>query len=89
MDDANRSCVFVYLPPAVQCENSELPPVLTPQELETLTGKRRPSAQSRALDFMGVFYRKRPDGSLAVLASHVEAPGIARPPREPNLRLPA
>lgn len=62
---------------------------LTTDQLRELTDKVRPSAQARALDFMGIFYRKRPDGSLAVLSAHVEAPGMARPPREPSLRLPA
>jgi Domain of unknown function (DUF4224) len=48
--------------------------VLSEQELVELTEKTRPSAQARVLDFMGIFYRPRPDGSLAVLRIHVETP---------------
>lgn len=37
-----------------------------------LTRKRRHAAQRRALDALGVQYRQRPDGSLAVLHAHVQ-----------------
>lgn len=46
---------------------------LTPAELVDLTGKERPAAQKRALDFLGVPYRQRLDRSLAVLRSAAEA----------------
>ena len=46
---------------------------LTPAELIALTGKTRSDAQRRALDFMGIPYRERPDHSLAVLRSAAEA----------------
>ena len=46
---------------------------LTPDELHELTGKARNSAQLRALRAMGIEHRIRPDGSLAVLRSHVES----------------
>ena len=39
---------------------------LTDDELQSLTHLRRPSAQARALQAMGVPYRKRPDGTLLV-----------------------
>lgn len=54
------------------------PIVLSEQELRDYTRKERPSAQARVLDFMGVPYRPRPDGSLAVLRVHVEPVGGAR-----------
>jgi hypothetical protein len=40
---------------------------LTDTELSQLTGKQRPSAQKRALRFMGIDHKLRPDGSLVVL----------------------
>lgn len=46
--------------------------LLTPDELAQLTGKQRRSAQRRALLAMGIEHKVRPDGSLAVLRSHVE-----------------
>ena len=45
---------------------------LNPDELVTLTGKERYSAQLRALRLMGIEHRQRPDGSVAVLRAHVE-----------------
>lgn len=46
--------------------------VLSPAELADYTGKERPSAQARALDHMGIPYRTRLNGTLAVLRIHVE-----------------
>lgn len=46
---------------------------LTDDELFELTKKQRHPAQARALTAMGVTYRHRADGSLAVLKAHVEA----------------
>ena len=40
---------------------------LSDDELADLTRKSRPSAQIRALNSMGIEYRRRPDGSVAVL----------------------
>ena len=40
--------------------------LLTSTEIEALTGKRRPSAQVRALRRMGVRYLLRPDGRPVV-----------------------
>jgi len=61
--------------------------VLTDDELVELTKKERPSAQARVLDFMGIQYRPRPDGTLAVLRIHVETVerGAKLPP-EPVLQ---
>lgn len=47
--------------------------LLSGAELHELTGKKLPAAQARALNFMGIEYRRRPDGSLAVLRAHVDA----------------
>ena len=46
---------------------------LTEDEIIELTRKTRRDAQSRALRFIGIEHRPRPDGSLIVLRSHVEA----------------
>ena len=46
---------------------------LTPEELRDITGKRRSDAQERVLGCLGVYYRRRPDGTLAVLRSAAEA----------------
>lgn len=62
---------------------------LTADELRQLTDKPRPSAQARVLDFMGIPYRRRPNGTLAVLRIHVEGLPAAKMPAEPRLRLEA
>jgi hypothetical protein len=45
---------------------------LTEDELTELTGKRQNAARVRVLNSMGVQHKIRPDGSVAVLRSHVE-----------------
>lgn len=45
---------------------------LDSDEVAQLTGKRRRDAQVRALRFMGIEHKIRPDGSVAVLRAHVE-----------------
>ena len=45
---------------------------LSPDELIELTGRKRRDAQVKVLRHMGIQHRIRPDGSLAVLKSHVE-----------------
>lgn len=60
--------------------------VLSPQDLVDYTTKERPSAQARVLDHMGIPYKPRPDGSLAVLWIHIE--GLVGVPR-PGARLAA
>jgi hypothetical protein len=59
---------------------------LTNPELCDLTGRCRASAQARALEAMGIAFRRRRDGSIAVLRIHAETiPGVAAaatlPPR--------
>lgn len=41
-------------------------------EVAQLTGRSRRDAQVRALRFMGIEHRERPDGSVAILRSHVK-----------------
>lgn len=55
-------------------------PYLSTEELIELTHRRRPSAQRRALTSMGIDSLVRPDGTLVVLRSSVEAAvGITTP----------
>jgi hypothetical protein len=51
-----------------------------------LTGRVRYRAQARALDFLRIPYRLRPDGSPLVVRAHVEGRVESR---EPQLRLKA
>ena len=46
---------------------------LSAHELFELTGKRKYSAQIRALRFMAIDHRTRPDGSIVVLRSQIAA----------------
>lgn len=64
--------------------------ILSPDELAALTGRQKAKAQARELDHMGIPYRRRRDGSLAVLRIHVDtvAPTAARQdePAKPRVR---
>lgn len=51
-------------------------PFLNADELSTLTGKKLYAAQRRVLNFMGIPHRVRPDGSLVVLWSDIDASAI-------------
>lgn len=46
--------------------------MLTESELRNLTGRRQKTCQVQVLRFMGIEHKIRPDGSVAVLAAHVE-----------------
>ena len=46
--------------------------VLDDKEISDLTGRQRSDAQARVLRAMGIDFRTRPDGSLAVLRTVVE-----------------
>jgi hypothetical protein len=48
-------------------------PFYDDNELTSLTHKRRNDARLRVLRAMGIAHRVRPDGSIAVLRSHVDA----------------
>ena len=64
--------------------------ILSPEELQEFTQKPTPGRQKRVLDFLGIPYRPRPDGSLIVLRIHAYGPENAPPAhREPQLRLPS
>ena len=45
---------------------------LTPEELVELTHAKRRDTQIRALRMMGIEYKLRPNGTPAVLCSHIE-----------------
>lgn len=45
---------------------------LSGDDIITMTGRKRSDAQRRVLTTMGVEFRARPDGSLAVLRAHIE-----------------
>lgn len=45
---------------------------LTNQEIIELTGRRYKAAQRVVLCHMGIEHKVRPDGSLAVLKSHID-----------------
>lgn len=47
--------------------------ILTQDQLSELTGRRRHDAQAKVLRHMGIEFRQRPDGSLAVSKAHVDA----------------
>lgn len=53
---------------------------LSKQQIEALTGKKRVPAQIRVLAYLGIDYRRRPDGSLLVYsqAAQPTAPGRRR-----------
>lgn len=62
---------------------------LSPSELREFTGRRRSDAQARVLDFMGIPYTARPDGTLVVLrvvAERAAGGGGTIPRREPQLQ---
>ena len=64
--------------------------VLSPQELEEYTLKTTSGRQKQVLDFLGIRYRERPDGTLIVLRIHAYGTENASPARrEPQLRLPS
>jgi len=60
---------------------------LTRDEVAQLTGRTRPSAQRRALRHMAIDHKQRPDGSVVVLRSALDAVlaiGHAMGRTEPN-----
>jgi hypothetical protein len=57
--------------------------ILSPDELEALTGKQRPAAQARELAHLCIPYKRRRDGSIVVLRADIGAERT----QEPRLRL--
>ena len=41
--------------------------ILSPEEVQVLTQRKRSQAQSEVLRFMGINHRNRPDGSVVVV----------------------
>ena len=73
--------------PRTQVAAAFSPLCLTAKEVEMLTGRSRPSAQRRALQHMAIDHKQRPDGSIVVLRSVLDAVlGIGHATRrtEPN-----
>lgn len=68
------------------------PMFLSKEELRDLTNRIQYAAQIRILRGMGIQHRVRPDGSVAVMRSHVEvlfgvqSRSVTRTPVEPNWR---
>ena len=58
---------------------------LTPEQLEAYTERKRPTAQARVLDAIGVPYKVRPDGSLIVLRIHVQYETEEKEPESPGV----
>jgi hypothetical protein len=71
-------------------KSTSSPMFLTREEIHALTTRVQYSAQIKALRAMGIEHRVRPDGSLAVLRSHIEQlfGGMSKtrndPVKEPN-----
>ena len=63
--------------------------ILTPAELDVLTGRIRYSAQAKQLRALGYDYRKRTDGSLVVLRSALEGNSMVAPQDTVKLNLEA
>ena len=63
--------------------------ILSPEDLVDLTLKDRPSAQRRELEFLGIPFKPRKDGSLIVLWEDVRGTQNNSSPREPQVRLDA
>lgn len=64
---------------------------LSTEEINSMTNRVQRSAQAKMLRSMGIEFRQRADGSLAVLRSHVEqlfgaasTPKRKKTPTEPN-----
>jgi hypothetical protein len=63
------------------------PLCLTREEVAELTGRTQRSAQRRVLQYMGIDHKQRPDGSLVVFRSGLDAAagiGHATKRTEPN-----
>lgn len=56
---------------------------LTPAEIAELTGKKRKPAQIRALRYMGIEHKIRPDGAVIVSRAHIEKLLDGIPPNSP------
>lgn len=56
---------------------------LSSDEVRELTSRVQNSAQARVLNAMGIEHRRRPDGSVAILRSHIEQLfGVTQPTQQ-------
>ena len=63
--------------------------ILTADQLEEVTGKQRSNAQARELDYLGIPFQRRRDGSIIVLRATIEGRTHATQKHHaPALRLP-
>ena len=65
--------------------------VLEPEEIYDITKRKHHKSQARVLDMMGITNKRRPDGTICVLRSHIESAlggattsGKVRKQAEPN-----
>jgi hypothetical protein len=56
------------------------------EALEEFTGLKRPSAQKRFLDVLGIKNIERLDGSLAVRQEEIDAHTLSKPPKDSKRR---
>jgi hypothetical protein len=56
---------------------------LSAEEVESLTGRKRPTAQARALVAAGIPFRTRHDGTLIVLRIHAQYETQEKEPASP------
>jgi len=61
--------------------------MLTESDLRNLTGRRKKSCQIKALRFMGIEHKIRPDGSVAVLKAHIDQSFGVRTPKQKQAKL--
>jgi len=62
--------------------------LLTQEDLERITGAKRPAKQAEVLKQAGIYYWWGLDKALKTTWHHVHAAGAAQPPR-PSAKLPA
>jgi len=59
---------------------------LDTDELIELTGKKRPTAQMRALNTMGIDHMKRPDGTVAVYRDTIIPNSVLAKKKQPDFK---
>jgi hypothetical protein len=57
---------------------------LTADEISSMTDRVQRAAQAKMLNAMGIAFKRRADGTLAVLRSHVEKQFGDEPERQPK-----
>lgn len=59
-----------------------MPKPIPQEQIIELTGKRRPSAQAKALRHMGIDFRIRPDGMIVIIDTDLPINGTTKPDAE-------